>query len=340
MCACIRVGIVGVGTIARTYFAAFRNMKNVRVAFLCDIVPDAMESAVKLFPDLLSGVGRFASSDEALEAVGTQNVDLVLVAAPLGTHFMLAERVLKRGVRTLLEKPAVSEIAELESLYALAKSQNTHFQTMYHSAFAPEVERFLKIKTGVERRFGTLRGFAYDLLDPAVPKRVFEISTRPQEGSYVDSTVNALSVLERIWTPEIFRALQIVNQSFSQLPGLRNVAGEPLSPQVDTNSVTQYRIPERNIGGVIRTDWGHGWNYKAVEFFMESGRVLLSSTAQSVMLDDFSGNECVLECSVPGTPRLQRQYEIMFDQIFFVPDSLETSERRDLAIHHLLLDSL
>ncbi len=341
-----RIGIIGVGRIAQTYFTVLRKIQGVEVAFLCDIVPEQMTRAVEKFPDLLAQTGCFASSDEALDQVGL--VDVVIVATPLSSHFFLARQVLKRGVRVLLEKPGVQKLEELEALYALAEENGTEFQTMFHFAFAPEVLRFLALREGIARTFGSLRGFCCDFQDPGVrPKNAdgseiprVEISDRVHVGCYLDSGVNALSVLECALSQDAWGGLkevEIVSHRAWYVPkaGERN---EKNAPVVDTASITEYVAPRRGFSGVIRTDWEQGWNYKGTLLQFAHGTVLLDHAEQTVVLAHFdTGRFVKIPCS-DGTSRQDREYESMFRHFFFTSEAREQAKERDFLIHRILLE--
>lgn len=327
-----RLGIIGIGRIARTYFPVLERMKSVQVAFLCDIVPEQMARAASDFPKLLGGAGQFASSDEAIDRLG--RVDAVLIATPLSTHFMLAERVLKRGVRTLTEKPGVAKMEELKALYALAESFQTRFQVLYHFAYAPEVERFCALKEDLERVLGEVRGFGCDFQDPAVSGNLLTISPRKLGGSFLSSGVNALSVLERVCGLE---GLRVLAHDAHQVPGLVDQNQEKVVPEVDSASLTEFGAPERHLTGVIRTDWEQGWNFKSTFLACESGTVLLDHTAQSIIVTDFAKGQSVTIPCANEISRQERQYQILFERSFFQPEPMEVTRARDERIHALLL---
>ena len=60
-------------------------------------------------------VGRF---EEALES----DVDAVVIATPIRTHYKLAKQALEQGKHVLVEKPLTASSAEAEELIALADS--------------------------------------------------------------------------------------------------------------------------------------------------------------------------------------------------------------------------
>ncbi|MBQ2822744.1 MAG: Gfo/Idh/MocA family oxidoreductase [Thermoguttaceae bacterium] len=373
-----QIGIVGIGKIAQTYFKVLRRIPNVQITFLCDIIPEQMKKAEHAFPDLLADVPHFSSTDEAFDS-GIKP-DAVLIATPLNTHFMLSERVLRRGRRVLLEKPSVSTLDELAKLYALAQKHQTRYQTMFHFAYAPEVECFASLKPQIERRLGPLRAFACDFQDPAVSGTLLTISPRKLGGSYLSSGVNALSVLNRAVD---LSQLQVVSHQCRQISGLIDRNNEKVVPEVDTSSITEYAtnssVPaflpskaqpsESNsiptpLTGIIRTDWEQNWNFKSTLLIFQYGTVLLDHTTQSVVLNAFSPEgftpkfrefpmEKIAEAISPNKTasqitfhcanqisRQEREYETMFRHHFFHPEVPELAQKQDFKIHELLLNPI
>ncbi len=366
-----QIGIIGIGKIAQTYFHVLRRIPNVQVSFLCDIVPEQMQKAIRGFPDLLSQTPCFISADEALDS--GLKPDAVVVATPLNAHFTLSEQVLKRGRRVLLEKPAVSTLDELAQLYALAEKHRTRYQTMFHFAFAPEVERFVSLRPLIERNFGPLRAFVCDFQDPAVSGALLTISPRKLGGSYLSSGVNALSVLNR--TADLSR-IHVVSHSRRQIPNLKDRNDEKVVPEIDTSSVTEYAAnqpqtstttPERlpvPLAGVVRTDWEQNWNFKSTLLIFQNGAVLLDHTAQTVVLNAVSpeflspvfhsfetemtenpSKDKILRSNVQITfqcagrySRQECEYETMFRRHFFHPEPVELAKAQDFRIHELLLN--
>jgi len=345
-----KIGIIGVGKIARTYFHVLRLMKNeAQVAFLCDIVPEQMTSAAREFPDVLAEVPHFRTSDEALDAVG--KVDAVFIATPVNTHCFLARAVLKRGVPTYVEKPGVEKMEELVELYALAERNGTHFQTLFHFAFAPEVERFVALRSEFVRDFGPVRAFACDFQDPAVlpgekvgknpGENRLVASPRKAGGSWLSSGVNALSVLFRALAPDWkeVETLRMVSHSERQVPNLIDRNEERVLPAVDTSSHTEYLAPDCGFSGVIRTDWIQGWKFNSTLFSFQNGTILLDHTTQSLILTRYSVSDSpiVIPCG-NEIPRAVRQYFIMFRRHLFHPENPQDVKRMDFQVHSLLLN--
>src|SRR5687768_17541373 len=81
----------------------------------------AVDPGVVLDPPTIYGVDLYADLNDALTAVGP--VDVVVIAAPIGDHFRLAQIALTSGADVYLEKPPVASMDDFTTL--LATEQET-----------------------------------------------------------------------------------------------------------------------------------------------------------------------------------------------------------------------
>ena len=75
----------------------------------------AVDPGVVLDPPIVYGVDLYADLGEALSAVGP--VDVVVIAAPLGEHFPLADIALTAGADVYLEKPPVASLDDFRLFF-------------------------------------------------------------------------------------------------------------------------------------------------------------------------------------------------------------------------------
>ena len=122
----IRIGIVGVGKIARDqHIPAIAG----NPAFLLAATASRHAHA--------SGVANFSSIEEML--AGTADLDAVAICTPPQAHYKAAKLALAKGKHVLLEKPPCTSLSQFENLLRLARiSGRTLYQT-WHSRHAPGV---------------------------------------------------------------------------------------------------------------------------------------------------------------------------------------------------------
>jgi len=108
----IGLGIIGFGGIGEYHTRIIKNIENIRVAGVYDIMGDRMEAAkIKGFP-LFDSMEQLIASDD---------VDLVLIATPNDVHFPIAKQCMESGKNIMLEKPATMNAADFETLMAIAE---------------------------------------------------------------------------------------------------------------------------------------------------------------------------------------------------------------------------
>ncbi|HEY4035219.1 MAG TPA: Gfo/Idh/MocA family oxidoreductase [Ktedonobacteraceae bacterium] len=80
-----------------------------------------------------------------VEDVFTSDVDGVVIAAPVRTHFNLAKKALLHGKHVLVEKPLTTSVQEAEELIALAKRLNLVLMVGHTFEYSPAVNELRKL---------------------------------------------------------------------------------------------------------------------------------------------------------------------------------------------------
>jgi predicted dehydrogenase len=111
----IRVGLAGLGYWGPNLARNFDDLAELR--WLCDLSPDQRERLARRFPN----TRLTADFDEILEDV---EIDAVVVATPVVTHFELARRALLAGKHVFVEKPPALSGAEADELASLAEDRD------------------------------------------------------------------------------------------------------------------------------------------------------------------------------------------------------------------------
>jgi len=103
----LRVGIVGCGSIGRSHALSYRNNPRVELVGVVDVIPARADAYAEQFETTAYG-----SCPELLE----QQLDLVSVATPPGTHADIAIELLESGCSALLEKPPTTTLADMDAV--------------------------------------------------------------------------------------------------------------------------------------------------------------------------------------------------------------------------------
>jgi predicted dehydrogenase len=178
-----RAVVIGLGHAAALTLAALAEQPAIEVLAGVDPLGPA---AVAPLPE---GAVALSSLDRLPEA------DIAVVATPTPTHVEVCTEVLDRcpSISLLLcEKPVALAAAEVEGLLENARQRNVEFRALLHYAFAPEVTWLAARLTGL----GEIDSVDCRFEDPYGDELVERTATLT--SSWVDSGINALSVLTRL----------------------------------------------------------------------------------------------------------------------------------------------
>jgi D-galactose 1-dehydrogenase len=183
----IRVGIIGVGKIARDQHIP-SILANPAYVFAAASSPHSQAA----------GVPNFASLEEMLSQV--KDLDAVAICTPPQAHYLAAKLALQSGKHVLLEKPPCTSLSQLSHLVTLAAAENLSLYQTWHSQHAPGVAPALQVLR--QRR---LRGVRVTWKEDV---RVWHPGQTWiwQAGGFgvLDPGINALSILTHLIAEPIF----------------------------------------------------------------------------------------------------------------------------------------
>lgn len=184
----VRVGLVGIGVIAKTHLEVLARLPRV---FL-DFTVDSQRSEPLVFRDT-----RPPHYHHLADALDELQPDLVVIATPTDTHADLVVQALDRSsARVLAEKPLVHDLASLARLRSLDGGVDVRGRvfTAHHFAFSPEV-RWSVEQIADHPEWGPVTGITSAFYDPYV--LLGEKAFASYISSWMDSGVNQLSTLAR-----------------------------------------------------------------------------------------------------------------------------------------------
>ena len=113
----INIGIIGFGYWGPNLVRNFSNQKDGIVTVIAESRIDRHVQIAKLYPN----ISMVNSAEDIIKDV---NLDAVVIATPVFSHFQLAKAALNAGKHVLLEKPMTASVDESKELIDLAKSKN------------------------------------------------------------------------------------------------------------------------------------------------------------------------------------------------------------------------
>ncbi len=150
----INVGVIGYGywgpNIVRNFFGA----ANCSVMKVADGRPERLKQLNKIFPSI-TGVG------DASDVINDPEIDAVVIATPVFTHFALAKKALENGKHVLIEKPMTSSVAEADELIEIAARKGLTLMadhTFLYTGAVEKMKELIESKTiGVPSYFDSTR---------------------------------------------------------------------------------------------------------------------------------------------------------------------------------------
>ncbi len=110
----LRVGQAGLGYWGKNLIRNFDELADLR--WLCDLSPELRAEYAHRYPD-----ARVTGDYE--ELLGDDELDAVVIATPVPTHYELAKQALEAGKHVFVEKPPAMRAAEMDELVALSEER-------------------------------------------------------------------------------------------------------------------------------------------------------------------------------------------------------------------------
>jgi predicted dehydrogenase len=128
----VRVAVVGLGYWGPNLARALEDVANVHVSWLCDMRRETVDRVGRRFP----GASRTTQFDVVLE---DDDLDAIVVATPISTHYALASAALAAGKHTFVEKPLTTSSADAVALAGLAAERGLVLMPGHTFLYSPPV---------------------------------------------------------------------------------------------------------------------------------------------------------------------------------------------------------
>ena len=112
----VKIGIIGYGYWGPNLVRNFSNQKDGTVSVIAESRTYRHTQILKQYPNI-------SIVSDASDLIKDVNVDAVVIATPVFSHFHLAKAALNAGKHVLLEKPMTASVDESKELIELAKSK-------------------------------------------------------------------------------------------------------------------------------------------------------------------------------------------------------------------------
>ena len=133
----VRFGLIGLGYWGPKLARNLESLPQASLEIVADLSPASLKRAKQERP--------WITTTDQIEDVFTSNVDAVVIATPVATHFELARTALLHGKHVLVEKPLTASVAEAEELVALARCQNRILMVGHTFQYSPAIRELRQL---------------------------------------------------------------------------------------------------------------------------------------------------------------------------------------------------
>lgn len=113
----VNIGLIGYGYWGPNLLRNFMSTKDCSVKTVCDFRNERLNLVKKINSNVLI-------TNDIKDVCDNPDIDAVIIATPVFSHFDLAKRALKNGKHVLIEKPMTASVDEAEELIQIAESKN------------------------------------------------------------------------------------------------------------------------------------------------------------------------------------------------------------------------
>ena len=141
------LGVVGLGYWGPNLLRVVAEMADVEVRWICELDPARLERWSRRYP-------RTRATNEFEQVIGDPDLDAVLLATPVYTHFELACRALEAGKHAFVEKPLAPTSDQATRLLDLASERELALMCGHTFLYSPPVRAIREML--VNRELGEL----------------------------------------------------------------------------------------------------------------------------------------------------------------------------------------
>jgi predicted dehydrogenase len=128
----VRFGVVGTGYWGPNLVRNIHELEGAEVRWVCDLRQEALHTVARRYPSVRTTMG----FEEVLE---DDEVEAIVVATPVSTHYALALAALEAGKHVMVEKPLAEASDKAESLIALASESKLVLMPGHTFLYSPPV---------------------------------------------------------------------------------------------------------------------------------------------------------------------------------------------------------
>lgn len=222
----LKVGVIGVGGIARTHFPGWQESPDAEVAALADVVPETLRKVGEA-----QGVTRLYERPEDL--IADPEIDIVDICTPNNYHAPLAIAALEAGKHVLCEKPLAPTPDAVREMIAARDRSGKLLMTAQHFRYQGTAQALkAELDTGVLGNIYHARSWM--LRRAALLARPgFIMKQHSGGGPCIDIGVHILDLtLWMMGFPKPVSVTGVTQDKLAHIPGAFSVWGPPIDPKI------------------------------------------------------------------------------------------------------------
>ena len=134
----MKLGIIGCGYWGPNLIRNFNNIPDSEVVYCADLDESRLNHIKSLYPKLLV-------TRDYKKILGEKEIDAVIVATPIETHFKIAKDALNAGKHVLVEKPVTNSSVEAKELINLAEKNKRVLMVDHTFEYSAPVRKIKEI---------------------------------------------------------------------------------------------------------------------------------------------------------------------------------------------------
>ncbi len=134
----IKVGVIGYGYWGPNVVRNFTALKDVKLQYICDSDPKALQNAGRLYPQARLTL-------DSQELFKSPSLDAVAIVTPVSTHYQLAKKALNAGKHIFVEKPFTTTSKEAQELITLAAKKKRIIMVDHTFIFTGAVRKIKEV---------------------------------------------------------------------------------------------------------------------------------------------------------------------------------------------------
>ncbi len=130
----MNIALIGYGYWGPNLLRNFSSVNGCTAHTLCDARPERLTLAQKIYPAL-------NVTTNIDDVIANKNIDAVVIATPVFSHYPIAKKALLAGKHVLIEKPMTSSVKEAEELIEIADKHNRVLMVDHTFLYTSAVEK-------------------------------------------------------------------------------------------------------------------------------------------------------------------------------------------------------